>query len=106
VSLVREKIERESGRQVLDKTTQQPLWVVELIARDRAQQEGASLISVTVAGERPKIDVGHKVQPVRLRAIPWVSSFGGEARVRIAYRAESIAPVAVGKVAGPVSPRH
>jgi hypothetical protein len=47
---------------------------------------GAEVITVTVAGNPPKVSVGQDVQTVELEAIPWVQ----EKRNGTAFRAKDV----------------
>ncbi|MPZ60487.1 MAG: hypothetical protein GEU93_04155 [Propionibacteriales bacterium] len=90
VRTVRPKNERGTEVQMKDKQSGEPLWLVQLAVLEEAN--GAeSMITVTVAGQQPRVSPGQKVKPVRLRAIPWCPD--GKSEVRIAYRAESVQPV-------------
>ena len=61
--------------------------IVQLAAKDAT---GIEVINVTVAGDEPKLAVGQTVQVRALEAVPWVK----DDRARVAYRAESLTPVA------------
>jgi len=81
------KTNRTTGEVMRDKRTGLTQWVVQLAAKDAT---GIEVINVTVAGEEPRLTVGQTVQVRSLEAVPWVN---GD-RARVAYRAESITPMA------------
>ena len=58
----------QNGRQKIDRNTQEPLWMVQVMALD---ETGGEVLNVTLAGQTmPKITVGAVVVPVELEAIP------------------------------------
>jgi hypothetical protein len=73
------------GKQRSDKRTGELLFQVQLVAFD---ETGAEVITVTVAGQLPKVTVGQDVHPVELEAIPWSQ----EKRSGVAYRAREVRP--------------
>jgi hypothetical protein len=73
------------GKQRADKRTGALLFTVQLVAFD---ETGAEVITVTVAGQLPKVAVGQDVSPVELEAIPWSQ----EKRSGVAYRAKEVRP--------------
>ena len=75
----------QNGVQKIDRTTKQPLWVVQLMALD---ETGGEMLTVTVAGIPPKLTVGQQVNPVELEAIPWATN----GKNGTAFRASSIVP--------------
>ena len=79
---VGEKVD-EKGRQKMDRNTNEPLWVVQVMALD---ESGGEVINVTVAGVPPKVSVGQSVTPVELEAIPWATN----GRSGVAFRAKSL----------------
>jgi hypothetical protein len=82
-----------NGVQKLDRSTQQPLWTVQLVAMDAS---GAEAIKVTLAAaQAPQFTQGQPVTPVNLQAIPWAQ---GD-RHGVAFRAEQIKPAAIAKTA-------
>ena len=76
----------QDGRQKRDRRSNEPLWVVQVMALDGS---GGEVLNVTVAGAPPKVTVGQSVIPVELEAIPWAQ--GG--RNGVAYRAQSLSVV-------------
>jgi hypothetical protein len=73
----------QNGAQKIDRTTKQPLWVVQVMALD---ETGGEMLTVTVAGVPPKVSVGQTVVPAELEAIPWATN----GRNGTAFRASSI----------------
>ena len=61
------KMDREAGRQKVDRATGALLWQVQLMALD---ETGGEILTVTLDAE-PKIGVGEFVQLRDLVAIPW-----------------------------------
>ena len=87
------KTARDTGRQMTDRETQLPLWVVQLSTIDAT---GADKIRVTVAAaQQPKVDPGQEVVVRGLRAIPWEQN----GRAGVAFRAESVGPITATKAA-------
>jgi len=86
------KTDFASKRQRTERGTNEPLWVVHLVAMDPQDTE---IIKVTVAGEEPKLTQGQSVHLVGLEAIPWVQ----DTRHGVAYRAERITPAVQNKAA-------
>jgi len=80
------KVDFETGAQQFDKDTGEQLCLVQLVLMGAF---GAQVISVKVAGEPPKLTPGQQVTVTGLQVIPWAK---GD-QVRLAFRAESIAPV-------------
>lgn len=78
-------------REKHDRQSNAPLFVVELVAKE--SDNGAEVIKVTVAGAPPNITEDQQVAPVGLQALPWAQN----GRNGVAFRAESIEPVQVGK---------
>jgi hypothetical protein len=81
----------DNGVQRLDRKTRAPLWSAQLVVMD---EDGADTITVTLVGEPPQLQQGQPVTPVRLVA-PWAHN----GRDGVAYRAESVHPVAAAKSA-------
>ena len=79
------KTEFGSGQQKLNKQSNLPEWVVEVLAMD---SERGEVIRVTVTGDQPKVSQGHVVTFAELEAIPWANN----GRNGVAYRAASIQP--------------
>lgn len=76
----------QNGRQKIDRNTQEPLWVVQVMALD---ETGGEVLNVTLAGNAmPKITVGAVVVPVELEAIPWATN----GKNGVAYRAKTLNP--------------
>lgn len=82
---VSEKTDQE-GKQKRERNTDRLLWVVQVMALDTT---GGEMLTITVAGERPKLVVGQQVAPVELEAIPWATN----GRNGTAFRATSLNPV-------------
>ncbi|MEU4327745.1 hypothetical protein [Nonomuraea dietziae] len=80
------------GRQRHDKATGRPLWTVQVVAM---APDGAEVIRVTVAGEKPRVGPGMPVHLQGLEAIPWAQ---GD-RNGTAFRAEAITPTQQTKAA-------
>ncbi|GAA5036816.1 hypothetical protein [Actinopolymorpha pittospori] len=72
------------GRQKTDRRTGERLTVTQMMALNA--EDGADVITVTVAGDVPKVSVGQIVTPVELEAIPWATN----GRNGVAYRAKSL----------------
>lgn len=68
-----------------------PKWVTQLIAMGNDEEEGAEVINVVTAGEKPNLSKSTPVVPADLEAIPWVSK--NREKNGVAYRASAIAPV-------------
>jgi hypothetical protein len=85
------KRDNQTGAQKHDRQTNAPLVVTELVARE--QGNGAEVIKVTTAGEPPKVTEDQPVVCSGLQALPWAQN----GRNGVAFRAESIEPVTVGK---------
>jgi hypothetical protein len=79
------KTEFGGNQQKVDRATQRPVWVVEVLALD---SERGEVIRVTVTGDQPKVSQGQPVVFSELEAIPWVNN----GRDGVAYRAVSIQP--------------
>jgi hypothetical protein len=79
------KTEYGSGQQKMNRASNLPEWVVEVLALDPDHGE---VIRVTVTGDQPKVSQGHPVQFSELEAIPWANN----GRDGVAYRAASIQP--------------
>ena len=86
------RTEYGSGKQKMNRASQLPEWVVEVLAMD---SERAEVIRVTVAGDQPKVNQGQPVQFSDLEAIPWANN----GRNGVAYRAASIQPAAQSRAA-------
>ena len=83
----------QNGRQKVDRNTQEPLWVVQVMALD---ETGGDVINVTLAGQAmPKVTVGAVVVPVELEAIPWATN----GKNGVAYRAKTLNPQGAQKAA-------
>ncbi|MEV6524672.1 hypothetical protein AB0M43_22205 [Longispora sp. NPDC051575] len=65
-----------------------PMWSVQVVAMQAG--EGASVISVTVAGEMPKVNLGQTVTLASFEAMPWNQN----GKHGVAYRATEIKPLA------------
>ena len=86
------KTEFGSGQQKMNRASQLPEWVVEVLAMD---SERGEVIRVTVTGDQPKVNQGQPVHFSELEAIPWANN----GRNGVAYRASSIQPSAQAKAA-------
>lgn len=74
----------QNGIQRVERTTNTPMWAVQLVAMDSS---GAEVITVTVAApQAPKVTVGTAVTPVELQAIPWAQN----GRNGVAFRATDL----------------
>ncbi len=81
------------GRQRKERSGEQRLlWVVQLVA---FAADGVETLNVTVASdaEPPRLTQKQSVTPVGLEAVPWAK----ENKAQIAFRAESIQPLAAAK---------
>ncbi|WP_327586405.1 hypothetical protein OHA25_04900 [Nonomuraea sp. NBC_00507] len=76
----RQRMEKINGKE-----TGRALWTVQVVAM---APDGAEVIRVTVAGDKPRVGPGMPVHFIGLEAIPWVQ---GE-RNGTAFRAEQITP--------------
>jgi hypothetical protein len=86
------KTEFGSGQQKLNRQSNLPEWVVEVLAMD---SERGEVIRVTVTGDQPKVSQGQLVTFADLEAIPW----NNNGRNGVAYRAASIQPAAQSRAA-------
>ena len=86
------KTEFGSGKQNMNRASQLPEWVVEVLAMD---SEHGEVIRVTVTGDQPKVNQGQPVTFSELEAIPWANN----GRNGVAYRAASIQPAAQARAA-------
>jgi hypothetical protein len=81
----------QNGVQRVERSTNIPMWSVQLVAMDDG---GAEVISVTVAAPQPpKVPTGALVTPVALQAIPWAQN----GRNGVAFRASDIKAVSGSK---------
>ncbi len=80
---VEPKVDRDTGAQRTDRNTKALLWVVQVMALDAT---GGEMLTITVAGDAPKVNVGQAVLPVELEAIPWAQN----GRNGVAFRASSV----------------
>jgi hypothetical protein len=65
-----------------------PMWQTQVQALD---EDGATVLMVTTAGEKPTVTVGQLVEPFGLEAIPWNTN----GKNGVVYRALELKPVAV-----------
>ena len=86
------KTEFGSGQQKMNRQSNLPEWVVEVLAQD---SERGEVIRVTVTGDQPKVNQGHPVRFEELEAIPWANN----GRNGVAYRAASIQPASQARAA-------
>ncbi|MGH3116608.1 MAG: hypothetical protein ACRDQ2_05740 [Gaiellales bacterium] len=82
----------QNGQQKTDRLSQEPLWVVQVMALD---ETGGEMLKVTLAGQMPKVTVGAVVSLAELEAIPWATN----GRNGVAYRAKSITVAGSAKAA-------
>lgn len=61
----------QNGRQKTDRNTGAPLWSTQVMALD---ETGGEMLTITTAGQPPKVNVGQDVMPVELEAIPWATN--------------------------------
>jgi hypothetical protein len=78
-----EKADGQSGRQKVERGTGRPMWSTQVIVLD---EDGAEVITVTTAGEKPNVKVGQPVTLSKLEALPWATN----GRNGVAFRAEEI----------------
>ncbi len=76
----------QNGVQKKDRTTGEPLWTTQVMALD---ETGGDMLTVTTAGQPPKVAVGQQVKPGELEAIPWATN----GRNGVAYRASALTVV-------------
>ena len=86
------KTEFGSGQQKMNRQSNLPEWVVEVLAQD---SERGEVIRVTVTGDQPKVNQGQPVRIEELEAIPWAHND----RNGVAYRAAAIHPAAQARAA-------
>jgi len=86
------KTEFGSGKQKMNRASQLPEWVVEVLAMD---SERGEVIRVTVTGDQPKVSQGQPIRFEELEAIPWANN----GRDGVAYRAAAIHPAAQNRAA-------
>ena len=86
------KTEYGSERQKMNRASQLPEWVVEVLAMD---SERGEVIRVTVTGDQPKVSQGQPVRFEEMEAIPWAN----DGRNGVAYRAAAIHPTAQARTA-------
>lgn len=82
----------QNGTQKVDRKTGELLFIVQVMALD---ESGGDILTVTVAGAKPRVQVGQVVRPVELEAIPWATN----GRSGTAFRAKSIETVQASKAA-------
>jgi outer membrane protein assembly factor BamB len=73
----------QNGRQRTERNTGRPMWSTQVVVQD---EDGAEVISITTAGERPNVKVGQTVSVSKLEALPW--STNGKSGV--AFRSEEV----------------
>ena len=73
----------QNGKQKTDRISGAPLWVTQVMALD---ESGGEMLTITTAGQPPKVNVGQSVVPVELEAIPWATN----GRNGTAFRATSL----------------
>ena len=85
VMVSREPVEKadERGKQKVERGTGRPMWSTQVIVLD---EDGAEVITVTTAGEKPNVKVGQPVTLSKLEALPWATN----GRNGVAFRAEEI----------------
>jgi hypothetical protein len=77
-----EKLE-QNGRQKTERNTGRPMWSTQVFVLD---DDGGEVITVTTAGEKPNVKVGHELAVSKLEALPWSTN----GRSGVAFRAEEI----------------
>ncbi len=84
-TVTRDVVEKtdQNGKQKTDRNTGEPLWSTQVMALDGS---GGEMLTITTAGQPPKVSVGQVVMPVELEAIPWATN----GRSGTAYRAVSL----------------
>jgi hypothetical protein len=85
VTVSREAVEKteQNGRQRQERGTGRLMWSTQVFVLD---DDGGEVITVTTAGERPNVKVGHPVSLSKLEALPWATN----GRNGVAFRAEEI----------------
>ena len=78
-----EKTDGQTGRQKQERGTGRLMWSTQVIVLD---EDGAEVITVTTAGEKPNVRVGQPVFLSKLEALPWATN----GRNGVAFRAEEI----------------
>ena len=73
----------QNQMQKKDRTTGEPLWTTQVMALD---ETGGEMLTITTAGQPPKVNVGQQVTPAELEAIPWATN----GRSGTAYKATSL----------------
>lgn len=93
-TVTKEAVEKQdqNGRQKQDRTTGEPLWLVQVMALD---DTGGEMLNVTLAGQMPRVQVGTTVSLAELEAIPWATN----GKSGVAFRAKSITTVGATKAA-------
>ena len=61
----------QNGNQKSDRHTGEPLWSTQVMALD---ETGGEMLTITTAGQPPKVNVGQEVVPAELEAIPWATN--------------------------------
>jgi hypothetical protein len=86
----------KDGVQRVDRDTKFPQWAVDVVAwnaEDEAGRTETILITVASSETPPPLTQMQFVTVQGLRAVPWVSD-NGNRQVRVAYRADSVMPMA------------
>ena len=86
------KTEFGSKQQRMNRQSNLPEWVVEVLAQD---SERGEVIRVTVTGDQPKLTPGTHARFEDLEAIPWAN----DGRNGVAYRAAAIHPASQSRAA-------
>jgi hypothetical protein len=86
------KTEFGSKQQRMNRQSNLPEWVVEVLAQDAERGE---VIRVTVTGDQPKVTPGTHIRFDDLEAFPWHNND----RDGVAYRAAAIQPAAQSRAA-------
>ena len=73
----------QTGRQKMERATGRPMWSTQVFVLD---DDGGEVITITTAGEKPNVKVGHTVAVSKLEALPWATN----GRNGVAFRAEEI----------------
>lgn len=83
----------QNGNQRSDKGTGRLMWSTQAIV---LEADGASVISITTAGEKPTVTVGQPITAPQLEAMPWNTN----GKNGVAFRATSLVPASAPAVSG------
>lgn len=65
------KADPKGGEQRLDRQSQEPMWVTQVVVTD---DDGGEIIKFTTAGVNPKLEVGDLIDVYGLIATPWTNN--------------------------------